>query len=236
MLRQLTLGLGLPDHVAQEGESHTTFERVFQSMDVSDDRCISFPEFQRYLTRTGVAMSQLFLNGSGRCEGDCQDLYTTQALKALESGIRAMGRVRLRRQAFMDLVAGAKLVYHLRCALSQGDCAKARSILAHDANNVPTDVASAVQLIRDDVDIMEMRPALTEAIPKGRFEFQHRKGTWVDLRVVNSAPIQAVSGPSLSNGSHVPSTFQHACIIALGNTIGEKNRGVFTNGVAYLCG
>ena len=59
VLCQLTLGLGLPDHVAQEGETHADFERIFAAMDVDEDKSISFSEFLQYLTRTGVAISKL---------------------------------------------------------------------------------------------------------------------------------------------------------------------------------
>ena len=49
VLKLMTAGLGLPDHVAQEDASHAMFEQVFQSMDKDDDRTITFPELQKYV-------------------------------------------------------------------------------------------------------------------------------------------------------------------------------------------
>ena len=59
MLRQLTVALGLPDHIAVGDRSHGTFEQVFRSMDTDNDREISFVEFQKYLTRANVPVTAM---------------------------------------------------------------------------------------------------------------------------------------------------------------------------------
>ena len=46
--------MGLPDHVAQEDASHAAFERVFQAMDVDENRAITFEEFSNHIAHSNA--------------------------------------------------------------------------------------------------------------------------------------------------------------------------------------
>ena len=100
LTRQLKEGLGLPDHVTQEGGSHAIFERVFQAMDEDDDRSITLPEFAAYLAAhlpTAASQHQAGADDRRISLGEWQRGYPNVA----GYGFRALGDAGLQR---MDAV------------------------------------------------------------------------------------------------------------------------------------